>query len=55
MWDSYLVWLNKNKIKIYDEIPNKVFQGGVSGKVWTEYLNISEKAHNYYKQEAKHW
>ena len=40
----YLIWLNTDKIIIYDEIPNKVFEIYF---VWAEYLNIFEKA---YKQ-----
>ena len=30
---------------IYDEIPNELFEVGVSGKIWAEHLNIFEKAH----------
>ena len=51
MWDSYLIWLNKYKIIIYDKIQYQVFQVGVLGKIWAKYLNIFEKV---YKKEAKH-
>ena len=47
MWDSYLIWLGKDRIIIHDEITNEVFLVGVSGKIWAEYLNIFEKAHTH--------
>ena len=45
MWDSYLIWQGKDRIITCDEIPNEVFQVGVSVITWTEYLNIFKKAH----------
>ena len=45
MWDICLIWLNKDRTIIYDEIPNEFFQIGVLGKIWAEYLDISDKIH----------